>query len=1047
MSFHNRLLLNRAVVSGLERLEVMLLVRDQGLAPTTALVERLGGRVRRTVAAVGYLRVQVPIDRLLALVASIDIEAYQISSLSKASWFRDGTAEKMAEMWRRFETTAAVAGTAAPASNSGLPPLSVERSRESGYTADNDVGLGDWMKEHPTFDGRGVTVAVLENALPEFTHPTLRSAKTLDGRDLPKLTGILNTIADDDPDETRVALDREVRAVTAWCQIDGRTYIVPHPGHYRFGLFTLPAGGNLIARFGVLEDETTHDIRVDTNGDGDFRDETPIVDINEKMDVRALKLTQPRPVDLSFVIARGRAPHTVNIYASTGGHQAMTVSVVAGSKTDDGLAFGVAPGARVLLVRNHTRGFSLHNMLEGYLEAAARPDVDVLTDAESIVAGPNTAADFIGLLFRRTTAIYGKPIFRNAGNYQLWMASVSASGDAFSVGGSHGPATFAALEGGASIDGLMVHHTGAAGPSIDGMLKPDFIAPVERIAARLWRADDVVRLPKNTPQFELPRGYEISCCTSASAPYAAGVAAVLLSAARQRQLPYWPDRFIRALKIGARFLPNAPSYEQGNGVLDVNAAWRELHNPVEIPTIHTTARIVHPLAAYAARGEEGEGIFEEEGWSVGTTGHRDIQFRRESGRATPITYRVDWTGNDGTFAAPATVTLPLSSIVALPITIAIHSAGAHSAILNLHDPATDAIIFRTQATIVAPEVVDPRTHAVRIAGSVPLMQQDSRFVTVPDHLAAMSIDLEVIHGSVMASILPGNGLLPLYSPLSRVYAEIGRTFTAGRYHIVLPYPVAGTWGLDLSNASARRERDQTLVRTETAEYVVTITMFGAALQVRSSDQDAFSVDAENMGGALREPVLETSPATLVTRTGRALANGMPSLFDLDVPAGAATLALKVHGQDANGTPLELYLYDCTSGECFNHDFTLPAAHEQMMVVRKPKPGRWLAAVNPGPFPATSGGFLIDTIIATGPAHRTAARAQARTPGEKWTENTQPASPAGGVTDGVLCELVDLAVQRDTVEHKWDTRENYPDMSDIPAAVGMAFYRINRTQPK
>ena len=39
------------------------------------------------------------------------------------------------------------------------------------------------------------------------------------------------------------------------------------------------------------------------------------------------------------------------------------------------------------------------------------------------------------------------------------------------------------------------------------------------------------------------------------------------------------------------------------------------------------------------------------------------------------------------------------------------------------------------------------------------MQHDSRFVTVPEHVAAMSVELEVVHGSVMASILAGSGLL------------------------------------------------------------------------------------------------------------------------------------------------------------------------------------------------------------------------------------------------------------------------------------------------
>ena len=47
MSFHNRLLLNRAVIGGLDKLEVLLLVHEHRATPTSALVR---------VWAVGYRR-------------------------------------------------------------------------------------------------------------------------------------------------------------------------------------------------------------------------------------------------------------------------------------------------------------------------------------------------------------------------------------------------------------------------------------------------------------------------------------------------------------------------------------------------------------------------------------------------------------------------------------------------------------------------------------------------------------------------------------------------------------------------------------------------------------------------------------------------------------------------------------------------------------------------------------------------------------------------------------------------------------------------------
>src|SRR5206468_11296079 len=110
--------------------------------------------------------------------------------------------------------------------------------------------------------------------------------------------------------------------------------------------------------------------------------------------------------------------------------------------------------------------------------------------------------------------------------------------------------------GGGTLDHLIIDPVGGAGPSVDGALKPDFLAPTHRIAADLpWNtASDP--LPKNAPAARLPPGYMISCCTSATSPYAAGVAALLISAAKQEHVPYTLESLGRALRMGARFLPD-----------------------------------------------------------------------------------------------------------------------------------------------------------------------------------------------------------------------------------------------------------------------------------------------------------------------------------------------------------------------------------------------------------------------------------------------------------------------------------------------------------
>jgi hypothetical protein len=1040
MSFSNRLLLNRAAVAGETQLEVMLALVPGAMAETSRRLAGLGGRILYTDAVVSYARASVPTEHLLEVVNQASVEAYQIASLSRGGWYRDGPPQSSAEMYRGFER---VIPDVHPQLDQRpeRPVLSPARASDSGYTADEDAGVREWLEKHPTYDGRGVTIAMLEPAQPEFLSSIIGQAKSLDGTEVPKLAGIINAIGVDEPDDTRVTLDIAVSARTAWNRIGDRTYAFPRPGRYRFGLFTLPVAANLIAQFGVVQDEATQEVWVDANGNADFRDEQPIADVSQRFDVRLLKVPNRGQSNLGFVIGLGRTPHTVNVYVSRGGHQTMTLSVAAGSRTKDSIAYGVAPGARVLLIRNQTPDGRWRDFIEGYLEAARRPDVDLLSDSIGVVMVPDTAADFAGLLFHRMVVAYGKPIFHGAGNMSLYLGSASALGDAFSVGGSIGPETFAALYGGAALPGLMVHPVGAAGPAIDGALKPDFVAPVHRVAADLSTATQKIPVPKNAPTLYLPAGYQISCCTSSSGPYAAGIGALLLTAARQERLPYSHVAFSRALRVGARFLSESPAHEQGNGVLDVNAAWDELKRQVEIPRIVTTAHVVHPLAGYAAHVAEGEGIFERDGWTAGMSGTRDIRFRRESGPAEPVSYRLSWTGNSGAFAAAESIRLPQHETVSLSVAINVRSAGAHSAILNLHDPATDAIVFRTQATVVAAEQFAKADGTLRVSGALSLLAQRAHYVSVPADTRAMEIELKVLRGSVRATVLPSHGLYPNY--YGHVYPQSGRAFTPGIYHVTLPDPVPGTWTLTVDNTTAWRESNQPLVSTAEAEYELTARLLNASVRPRLSRAGLLDISLENRGASLGEPVLEASIGIFKSHQGKTLASGLPNQFDINVPPDAAALALQLRGVGASPRKFELYLYDCTTGECFSYNFAMPAESSQRLVVRRPAAGRWMAAVNAAPVPQGALPFELEQVISTTPLPQTVMSGP-QVPAAHWTGTLQlPPSTATplGAARVLLLELVDRAVERDEAEHPWETRSLLPKLRDRPIAVGVAIHRL------
>ena len=229
MGVHNRLLLDRLTVNGHRTVQVMLAVRAMQLGRLVSLVAQVGGQVRRSEPAVGYVRAEVPIERLDALVSDGTVEAYQLSSLAGGAWYSDTRPRMRAEFVRDAEQRPVV-GTMPPGRHSELPPLSIEQARKRGYTADDDSGVGKWYAEHPTFDGRGVTIALLETAQAAFDHPSFRSARAIDGVEVPKIAGILNAVGPDVDDETRVELDTWVEAASPWVRLGLRTYFLPAPG-------------------------------------------------------------------------------------------------------------------------------------------------------------------------------------------------------------------------------------------------------------------------------------------------------------------------------------------------------------------------------------------------------------------------------------------------------------------------------------------------------------------------------------------------------------------------------------------------------------------------------------------------------------------------------------------------------------------------------------------------------------------------------------------------------------------------------------------------
>ena len=158
-----------------------------------------------------------------------------------------------------------------------------------------------------------------------------------------------------------------------------------------------------------------------------------------------------------------------------------------------------------------------------------------------------------------------------------------------------------------------------------------------------------------------------------------------------------------------------------------------------------------------------------------------------------------------------------------------------------------------------------------------------------------------------------------------------------------------------------------------------------------------------------------------------------------MPRDAATLSLRLRSEQEL-TNTELYLYDCTTGECFSYDIGFPAARTHTLVVRKPNAGRWVAAVNAAPFPSASGSFVLDELVTTGtPVRR--APAATRGLGKRWQETIEQVSvpEMPGKTPVLLLELLDAAMERGEMEFPWSRTPRFR-LRDRPVAIGTAVYR-------
>jgi len=480
---------------------------------------------------------------------------------------------------------------AAPAQRKLPPPvLAPEAAFRRGWMPLAPTGVTSFAVQHPTYDGRGVLIAILDSGIdpgiPGLGLTSTGDRKILDLRDF--------------SGEGRIALTRLApagdTAVIAGRRLGGFS-------HVRSMDADGPWYGGSIAELSLGDPEAA-----DLNADGDISD-TLLVVVTRASDGWVLfadcngdgSLSDDRAVH-DYLVARetfgwapsGAAPYlnlavnfaeqdglpTLDLYFDTSAHGSHVAGIAAGHDLYGVKGFdGVAPGAQLIGLKiaddaqgGISRTGSMIRALDYAIRFAESRRMPLVVNMSFGVGNEVEGQARIDHLIDSSLAAHPGVVFTvSAGNDGPGLSTLGFPGSAariISVGALF-PGVFLSADGSDPAPANAIADFSARGGEVAG---PDLVTPgVAYSTVPLW-----------------DRGGEREGGTSMASPHAAGLAARLYSAAQQesRSPSAWTIR--QALMVTARPLDGATFVDEGTGAPDLPSAWAWLRARPDIPVIAVT---------------------------------------------------------------------------------------------------------------------------------------------------------------------------------------------------------------------------------------------------------------------------------------------------------------------------------------------------------------------------------------------------------------------------------------------------------------------------
>nr|WP_246019272.1 S8 family serine peptidase [Saccharothrix australiensis] len=936
--------------AGQDTVTLLVAAEEGELDSAEADLKALGGVVESTERDVSYLKVSVPRDNAEKAAGLASVRAVDVDGLVALDDPRpEGATSPLPQ----------------PAPGAKTP-------KKNPYLPIEDTKAAQFTDEHRRWDGRGTTIAILDTGI-DLDHPALATTSTGER----KIVDWYNANATDSGDGTWVQVSGRHNGRFTH---QGRTYQAPATGGpFSIGVFSETSGdlglansetggdinrdGDRADAFGVLQDVTTKEVRVDVDGDGDFTDQAPMIDYKYKKDVGHFGVDDPAtPVldTVPFVVQTDRSIYDnagtayVNIGISAAAHGTHVAGITAADKLFGGRMTGAAPGAKLMAVKVclATPSCTASGLIDGVLYAA-RNGADVVNISIGGLPALNDGNNARAELYNRTIAEYNVQIFISAGNSGAGANTVgdpSVATDAVSVGSYITKDTWLSNYGSVTAQREGLHGFSSRGPREDGGFKPDIVAPGSAISTvPQWQVPGPV-----AGTYALPAGYAMLNGTSMAAPQATGAAALLVGAYKAEHNGERPNaRDLRtAIRSGAKWVSSLKAYEQGAGLFDVKRSWDLLNAHPNTQAVTTSVTVNTALSPLLATPNTGVGIHDREGVAIGKEYVRTYTLTRTTGPNRNQQFLVHWQGNDGTFSSRSAVSLPLNAPVKFDVKVKPTKAGAHSAVLKLDNPATRGVDALTLNTVfAAEEFTAANKFAVTKTGTIPRNQSHNHFVRVPVGTSALKVDLagggpEAGKGQVRFLRYDPYGVPADVTSSTNCYHPDAGAGCAGGSPTsrTVANPVPGVWEIVVES---RRTSD-----ADATPYTVTASVLGTSV---SPDPD--TIPSARVGVGLdREYAVTNSLAAFTgklvggaldsAKQGRpSIAQGAAQHYDVTVPAGATSLRAAIGRTGDISADLDLTVFDCTSGTCAQAAQSADGDSEESVTVDAPAAGLWRVRVD------------------------------------------------------------------------------------------------------